>query len=594
MTGSRPTTSCDRLRSTASARRSANECRGSACGVARHAAKGSPSTSAAIASGSSARDAELGRRATEERRDQPELVGVLRRLRPRRALRLREERRDLDGRGRALRDEALRRDASTRDRIGAYEAGAPGRHDDACAQAPEALQLPEGGDRLLERREAVAETRRVLEALVAGESREPRAERHDGRLDVVRLVAVERPRRTTRDALRGERPEARRLVRDAPARSAAPEVDVAVGARAARVRRRPQVAEEPQLLERRLELRARLAPLDPLERAERRLDGGPLPLAGEVRAEARAELPRAADVERHPAGAPEHVDAGARRRARDERALRVQSPRARSGELDEVGQRAGAPLLGEPDQDDEDLRRRAGVRQRAVARLGRDAEEVRERREPDATRPLAEEPSGEPDGVHDGSGDAPARQVRHLAVEEREVEPRVVRDERGVSGERDEAAGRHGRRAERHGARAGWMPVSDATAGRQRDARVDERLERVVELERANALRADLADPRGAGREPGRLEVDDDEVRVLEEDVRAGRVGEPDRCAAPGETGVTGDDVVEQRARERRGRAREREEHPGRLLRRHGAAAELDQLDQPVGGVERQLHRLEP
>ncbi len=75
---------------------------------------------------------------------------------------------------------------------------------------------------------------------------------------------------------------------------------MAVGARAARVRRRPQLAEKPQLLERRLELGARLAPLDPLERAERRLDGGPLPLAGEVRAEARAQLPRAADVQRHP------------------------------------------------------------------------------------------------------------------------------------------------------------------------------------------------------------------------------------------------------------------------------------------------------
>ena len=213
---------------------------------------------------------------------------------------------------------------------------------------------------------------------------------------------------------------------------------MAVGARAARVRRRPQVAEEPQLLERRLELGARLAPLDPLERPERRLHGGPLPLAGEVRAEARAQLPRAADVERHPTGAPEHVDAGARRRARDERALRVQAPRARGGELDEVGQRAGAPLLGEPDQDDEDLRGRPGVRQGAVARLGRDAEEVRERRQPDATRPPGEEPSCEPHGVHDGCGDSPARQVRHLAVEEREVEPRVVRDQRGVAGEREQ------------------------------------------------------------------------------------------------------------------------------------------------------------
>ena len=368
---------------------------------------------------------------------------------------------------------------------------------------------------------------------------------------------------------------------------------MAVGARAARVRRGSQVAEEPQLLERRLELGAGLAPLDPLERAERRLDGGPLPLAGEVRAKARAQLPRAADVERHPAGATEHVDARARRRARDERALRVQAPRARSRELDEVGQRAGAPLLGEPDQDDEDLRRRAGVRQGAVARLGRDAEEVRERRQPDAPRPLAEEPSGEPHGVHDRSGDAPARQVRHLAVEEREVEPRVVRDQRGVSGEREELPdGMVGPRSATE--RAGLDAGQRDDGGRQRDARVDERLERVLEREGADALGADLADPRRAGREAGRLEVDDDEVRVLEEDVRTRRGRQPDRCPPPGETGVTGDDVVEQGAREGRGRAREREEHPGRLLRRHGPAAELDQLHQPVGGVERELHAAEP
>ena len=364
---------------------------------------------------------------------------------------------------------------------------------------------------------------------------------------------------------------------------------MAVGARAARVRRRSQVAEEPQLLERRLELGARLAPLDPLERAERRFHRGPLPLAGEVRAKACAQLPRAADVQRHPTGAPEHVDAGARRRARDERALRVQAPRARSGELDEVGQRAGAALLGEPDQDDEDLRRRAGVRQGPVARLGGDAEEVRERRQPDATRPLAEEPSGEPHRVHDGRGDAPARQVRHLAVEEREVEPRVVGDQRGVSGEREQLPDgmvRPRSATEGPGLDAGQR----GDGGRQRDARVDERLECIFERKGANALGADLADPRRAGREAGRLEIDDDEVRVLEEDVRTRRGRQPDRRPPPGETRVTGDDVVEQGARQGRGRARESEEHPGRLLRRHGAAAELDQLDQPVGGVERELH----
>jgi hypothetical protein len=225
-----------------------------------------------------------------------------------------------------------------------------------------------------------------------------------------------------------------------------------------------------------------------------------------------------------------------------------------------------------------------------VARLGRDAEEVRERRKPHAPRPLAEQPPREPDGVHDRRGDAPPGEELDLAVEKREVEACVVGDDRGVSGERDEAADREvGTR--RAAQRRGPDPGQRRDGRRQHDARVDERLECIAELERADALRADLADPRGARREPGRLEVDDDEVRVLEEDVRAGRVGEPDRGAAPREARVPGDDVVEERAGERRRRAREREEHAGCVLRRDGAAAGLDELDESVRSIERELHR---
>ena len=104
------------------------------------------------------------------------------------------------------------------------------------------------------------------------------------------------------------------------------------------------------------------------------------------------------------------------------------------------------------------------------------------------------------------------------------------------------------------------IPVSDVTAGGQRDARVDEGLECVPELERADALGADLADARRPRREPGRLEVDDDEVRVLEKDVGARGRREADRGAAPGEPRVADDHVVEERARERGRGAREREE----------------------------------
>ena len=174
------------------------------------------------------------------------------------------------------------------------------------------------------------------------------------------------------------------VLRHDEAGAATAKVDVAVGPRAAGVGRRPQLAQEPQLLERRLELRAEDAPLDPLERAERRLDRRPLAVGLEVRAQPGAEVARAADVEHLAVAVVEEVDARTRRRAGGEQALRRQPARARRRQLDELGDGRRAALLGEPDQAQEDLRRRLRIRQRAVARPRRGAEEVRERREPGA------------------------------------------------------------------------------------------------------------------------------------------------------------------------------------------------------------------
>ena len=69
-----------------------------------------------------------------------------------------------------------------------------------------------------------------------------------------------------------------------------------------------------------------------------------------------------------------------------------------------------------------------------------------------------------------------------------------------------------------------------------------------------------------------------------------GRVGEPDRGAAPREPRVARDDVVEQRAGDRRRGRREREERAGRLAGRHRPASRLDELDEAVGAVEGELH----
>ena len=76
--------------------------------------------------------------------------------------------------------------------------------------------------------------------------------------------------------------------------------------------------------------------------------------------------------------------------------------------------------------------------------------------------------------------------------------------------------------------------------------------------------------------------------------VRLGAVRERDRAPEPVEASVALDDVGEERVRERRRRALEREERARRFLRRDGAAARVDQLDEAVGGVERELHRASP
>ena len=134
-------------------------------------------------------------------------------------------------------------------------------------------------------------------------------------------------------------------------------------------------------------------------------------------------------------------------------------------------------------------------------------------------RPL-EQPPGEPDRVDDRRRDPPARQPLDGAVEEAHVEARVVGDEDGVAGEREEAP--HG---EVGGRCAAHVALGDPGQGgdrrRQRHARVDERLERGAGLERVHPLGADLDDPRAGRRETRRLEVEDDERGVLEQQVAA-------------------------------------------------------------------------
>ena len=286
---------------------------------------------------------------------------------------------------------------------------------------------------------------------------------------------------------------------------------------------------------------------------------------------------------------PEQVDARQRRRAERERALAVHAATPWRRELDEIRDGPGAALLRQADQLQQDLRGRLGVGQRAVAGTRARAEELRERGEANPRLAPREHPTREPHGVDDRRGEPPVAEAQHRGVEERDVETRVVRDEHGVAGELDEPS-----RGERSARCTPQLAVVDA--GQRRDlerqplARVDERLERVRQLEALDARGADLADPRAARREPGRLQVDDAERRLLEQHALGVRDRERNAASSPGEPRVVADDVVEQRTRHALRHVPECEERARRVLDGNGATPFLDELDQPIRRVEPELH----
>ena len=134
--------------------------------------------------------------------------------------------------------------------------------------------------------------------------------------------------------------------------------------------------------------------------------------------------------------------------------------RARGGEVDELRDRLGTPLLGEADQREQDLRRRLGVGERPVARLRRGAEEVGERGQADPLQP-PRAGAGPATPCRPRSRHPPARQPLHLAVEKAQVEAGVVGDEDCIPGELEEAPdGQLDRRRARR--ERGSIPVSAA------------------------------------------------------------------------------------------------------------------------------------
>src|SRR6516225_4515681 len=117
-----------------------------------------------------------------------------------------------------------------------------------------------------------------------------------------------------------------------------------------------------------------------------------------------------------------------------------------------------------------------------MARPLRSVEEPRELSEAEARHAPREEPPGEPHRVDDRRADARASEQLGLAVEEREVEARVVRHEAGVSGEGEEAP--HGLGRMRSSAQLLVPEAGDrARSGADRKSRIDQGLELGLDLE---------------------------------------------------------------------------------------------------------------
>ena len=284
----------------------------------------------------------------------------------------------------------------------------------------------------------------------------------------------------------------------------------------------------------------------------------------------------------------EEVDARSCRCTPRQGALVVDASLPRRAEGSKLGEPARAELLAQPDQLHEHLGGRLGIGQRTMAWRRRHAEELRQRGEPHPPQPAFEQAARQGGRAERRLRQAPPVESDQVLLEEALVEASVVRDEQRLAGEGEELP--HDGRGRRRGAQL-LLPQAGEPRDRlgQRHARIDERLERIDELETANTNSAELADPVARGRETGRLQVEDHELRLVEQGVGL-LPGERDAAAETRDPAVPRRQLPEQRAGEPFGDRRRREERPRGLDRRQRAAF-LERVDQAVERVERELHR---
>src|SRR5206468_7601792 len=135
------------------------------------------------------------------------------------------------------------------------KAGLAGGSEHTEALPAQAGELGHLRRHVLECRKPVADACRVLEAQIAGESPELRARSRNGVPEILAVEPVQRAGGELCASPASYRPVWPGLGDHGPRIAAPSEVDVALGPRRTGVRGRPQLPDQPQLLERRLELR---------------------------------------------------------------------------------------------------------------------------------------------------------------------------------------------------------------------------------------------------------------------------------------------------------------------------------------------------
>ena len=233
------------------------------------------------------------------------------------------------------------------------------------------------------------------------------------------------------------------------------------------------------------------------------------------------------------------------------------------------------------------LGRRLGVGQGAVPGPGRDSEELGQRGEPDPPPAPFEQAAGERGGTERRLPQPTTVQAEQLPLEEALIEARVVGDEEIVAGKSQEAP-HNGRDRGRAPEVTLEQPGQIGDGLGERNRRLDERLERIDELERLHPHCPQLADAVAGSGKAGRLEIEDHERGLIQERI-VSCGGEGDGRAGAEEPAVAGGQVGEQRARQSLRDRRGGEERPRGLHRRERASL-LEELDQPVERIKRKLH----